>query len=177
MKNKMIFLDRVKGVDFYIYTPTIFHQYNKCYKKKEEPEYWNSIRHRIRMFVQHITYGYSVVYMFSENQILGHIVVSRGGRDFLKTTKDDIVLGPIWINPNFRGRGFGTIGIDFVLNSKKIKYNRAFERISPTNVASIRTVEKNNFKFFGKVSQNKNKVFFDSNGQLAAYVYYNKEEY
>ena len=176
MSNRT-FVKKCDGISFYRYKPSLIRLYDKCYNSSNRPDYFNRIVHHIRMSIELITVGYEVFYMYDDNmQILGHLVVSRGGGRVEVSTIDDIVIGPIWVCPSQRGKGIGTKGIDVVLNSLGIKYRNAYEFIAKDNIASIRSVEKNNYQLIGNAKEYGlfKKLKINPNGEWLLYKYVKK---
>lgn len=91
--------------------------------------------------------------MMKDKKIIGHLVVGRGGSRIEMSTKDDIVIGPIWVVPKSRSFGYASQGISFVLNDMDIAYEFAYEYIEKDNTPSIRTVQKNGFDFVGECDE------------------------
>ena len=143
----MYFLGEYDGIEFYRYSPTLFRPYYTDYPKKDHPPYERRAIHQIRMMTEYLRGGYQVIYMVRGGEVLGHLVVARGGRRLAVSTPEDIVVGPIFVAPRLRGQGLGTIGIRVVLNALGLKYRYAYEFIKHDNIASIRTVEKNGYVF------------------------------
>lgn len=149
----MELLGTYEGIDFHEYSPTLFHPYFVDYPKQEQPDYTRRIVHKVRMMLEHLRGGYKVIYMVRDQKILGHIVIARGGRRLKVSTREDIVVGPIFISPALRGKGIGTIGIRTVLKELGLQYRYAYEFIKEDNIASIRTVEKNGYTLAGRVKE------------------------
>ena len=57
------------------------------------------------MITEYLRGGYRVFYLELDGTIVGHIVMARGGRRLKNEQKSDIILGPIFISPSFRGKG------------------------------------------------------------------------
>lgn len=110
---------------------------------------FSRIIHHIRMIRELIFAKYEVVYLRKDNKNIGHLVVSRGGTRIAMSTKKDIVIGPIWIVPNERGKGIASTAIYHILHSLNYMFTYAYEYIEDNNFASIRTVEKNGYTFVG----------------------------
>lgn len=151
--NDLVFIKSIDEIDYLSYKPTLTHLYFDCYSDDEKPPYFSRIVHHIRMTREMIFAKYQVIYMRKNDKIVGHLVVSRGGTRIAESTKDDIVIGPIWITPSQRGKGLGSKGINDVLHNLGFSYKYAYEYIEDTNVASIRTVEKNGFSSLGKCKE------------------------
>jgi RimJ/RimL family protein N-acetyltransferase len=142
-------IETIDGIDFLKFTPTVMRHYDKCYKEGEEPDYWRTKTHWFRMLLLLLRKKYEVIYLKRGEQILGHFVITKGG-NFADSKSDDIIIGPIWINPVLRKQGIGTKGLNVILHRLDINYRSAYGNISPANLASIRIFEKNGFKYIGK---------------------------
>lgn len=150
-KYKLILED--SGIEYLLYKPKIFRLYAKCYSKEERPPYFSRIIHRVRMVRELLFAKYEVVYLKKDDRIIGHLVVSRGGTRISMSNKEDIVIGPIWIVPKERGKGIASKAIGNVLHSMGYEYTYAYEYIESDNIASIRTVEKNDYKLVQQCSE------------------------
>lgn len=151
--NELSFLEEIDGIRYYSFKPTIKHIYYPCYEGDETPPYFTRAVHKVRMIRELYKSQYQVIYMVRNNAFVGHLVVGRGGSRIAMSTKDDIVIGPIWVVPSQRSNGYASRGIDFVLHNLDVDYNYAYEYIENTNIPSIRTVQKNGFEFFDACSE------------------------
>ncbi|MCQ2966771.1 MAG: GNAT family N-acetyltransferase [Alphaproteobacteria bacterium] len=175
--KKMEYITSIENIDFFLFHPTFFCLYPKIYPVGENPPYINRIVHKIRMILQILCGGYRVYYMYVEKNIVGHIVVMPGGNRVAQSKKKDIVIGPIWIVPSQREKGFATKGINAILHKLNIQYEKAYEFISCDNTPSIRTVEKNEFKFLGKAAEKGifKKILLSDDGHWRLYCFSSKE--
>lgn len=152
-KPSMKYITSVKGLDFWCFRPSMFCQYFMDYPEEEHPWYEKRLLHRVRMMLEHLRGGYIVYYLYASEELVGHIVVARGGWRLRVSTEKDIVLGPIWISPRHRNRGFAARGIHAVLHELGLEYENAYEYIAKDNWASRRTVEKNNYVLLGEARE------------------------
>ena len=139
------FLKQLDDIEYYSYVPTLLRPYENCYPVGQEPNYWKRPVHRIRMFLEYFKTRYQVIYMRTGNETLGHLVVARGGFRLAVSTKEDIVIGPVWVAPQCRNLGLATKGISAVLHGLDITFRYAYEFIDKGNLPSIATVRKNGF--------------------------------
>lgn len=176
--SSKLFVIEYEGISFYKFTPSIFKLYDDCYDKQNQPEYCKRIIHRIRMLIELLKVGYEVYYMYDDNKILGHLVVAGGGGRIEISKKSDIVIGPIWVCPSYRGKGIGTKGIYAVLHLLNINYQNAYEFIDKKNLASIKSVEKNNYILIGAAKEHGllKKIKLTDDGDLFVYKYKNKTD-
>lgn len=175
--SKRVLIRECEGISYYKYTPSIFKLYDDCYDEHNCPDYCKRIIHRVRMIIDLLRVGYEIYYMYNGNEVLGHLVVARGGGRIDLSTKSDIVIGPIWVCPSFRGKGIGTKGIYTVLHLLNIEYQNAYEFIAKENIASIKAVEKNNYQLVGNAKEYGllKKLKLTPNGNLLIYRYINKQ--
>lgn len=149
MSEQLVFVKEIDGISYYFFEPRIGKWYYTDY-----PEYKkHTILHNFRMFLEYVQVGYKIIYMMESRKVLGYIVCVNGGSRLKCSNTDDIVLGPIYIFSEQRGRGIGTRAINATLNKLGIEYNYCYEYIKPSNIASIRTVEKNGFVKIGMASE------------------------
>ena len=158
-------------IKYYEFSPSLFMLYYGCYDDNEKPEYFSRMIHKIRMTIQLLMGGYKVYYMYVDNKVVGHLVVAPGGSRLPQSNKNDIVIGPIWICPNQREKGLGTKGISAVLNELSISYEYAYEFIAKDNIASIRSVEKNEYELLGTAKESGllRKISLSENGEWLLY--------
>ena len=152
--NELSFLKEIDGIRYYSFKPSVNQIYYPCYKGDEIPPYFTRTVHKVRMLRELYKSKYQVIYMKKDNVFLGHLVVGRGGSRIAMSTKDDIVIGPIWVVPSQRSKGYASRGIDFILHHLDVDYNYAYEYIEKVNIPSIRTVQKNGFEFVDACCEN-----------------------
>lgn len=151
--NKLKFIKQINNIKFFTYRPSVLHLYYPCYFDNDRPPYFSRFIHRIRMIRELYKSHYKIIYMMVDDVIVGHLVVGYGGCRIKMSTKNDIVIGPIWIIPNQRCQGYASKGIYFILNELNIEYEYAYEYIDKNNLSSIQTVKKNGFEFFAECSE------------------------
>ena len=168
----------LNGIDFLLYMPSIFSLYADVYSESERPLYVKRFIHKIRMALQLFMGGYKVYYMSVGGTIVGHLVVTPGGGRVAQSSKNDIVIGPIWVAPSHRKKGYASKGIAAVLHGLNLQFKSAFEFIAPTNTPSIRSAEKNGFVIQGKAKESGllRKISLDENGEWLLYRYDLKEK-
>ena len=169
--KRVNYINNVEDIDYFCFCPTILKLYDNCYERVNEPNYVHRIIHKIRMIIQQLMGGYKVYYMYIDKKVVGHLVVAPGGSRLPQSSRKDIVIGPIWISPDQRGKGLGTKGIAAVLNNLNIPYEYAYEYIATDNIASIRSVEKNNFELLGFAKETGllRKISLSENGESLNY--------
>ena len=151
--NKLSFLKEEDEISFYSYKPSFVNVYYPCYKAEDVPPYFSRKIHKIRMLRELYKSKYQVIYMMKNDSVVGHLVVGRGGSRIAMSTKNDIVIGPIWVIPSQRSHGYASKGIHFILHEMGLDYEYAYEYIEKVNTPSIRTVQKNGFEFIDRCDE------------------------
>lgn len=126
---------------FYEYTPTLF----KPFYINLEPL---TLRRRIRLFLAYFS-GFKVYYLKENNQFVGYCLVQSGkDKRYNFANKDDIMVGPYFIDEKFRGRKLSVVLLNFVLNKAGIKFNNAYDYIHKGNIPSIKASEAVGFTYY-----------------------------
>lgn len=105
-----------------------------------------SLIRRIRFFLEYLRGGYRVYYLSVGEIIVGYNVVTPGGRRLKISTHKDIVIGPLYIAPDFRRKGYSTVLMKLTLEYCAYSYENAYDWIEKNNVPSIRTSLSCGFK-------------------------------
>ncbi len=93
-----------------------------------------------------------VYYLSVADCVVGYCVVTPGGRRLKKSTPDDIVLGPYYIAPEYRGNGYAKELIKMTLSHCGYEYRYAYDWIDKNNVGSIKASEACGFKECGRLN-------------------------
>ena len=175
-KKELEYIGNIGSLECYKFKPTVFKQYSTVYEKEQGPDYVNSVRHKVRMFLEWIRGGYTIYYFFENDICCGHAVVARGGGRVEASTKEDIVIGPIWVNPCCRKKGIGTKIVFYIASMADIKYKKAYEYILESNIPSIRVAEKNGFSFVGRAKEKGllKKIVLDEKGKIKLFEFVTK---
>jgi len=129
---------------------------------------------RFRFLYEWLKGGYRVYYLADDDTIVGHCVVSPGGRRLSVSTKNDIVLGPYFVSPEYRGKGYAKVLVRMTLQNCTYDYKYAFDWIHIDNYASIKTSEACGFVPEGhklNVVGLMRKLVLDDNGNNVIYKY------
>ena len=95
--------------------------------------------------------GYTVYYLTVGEVVAGHCVVTPGGRRLKVSAKEDIVLGPYFIDPQYRGKGYSKILLRLVLEYCSYPFKVAYDFIYEKNEASIGCTRSVGFEPFGRL--------------------------
>lgn len=100
-----------------------------------------TLQKRIRFLIEYIK-GYSVYYIKDGDNFAGYCTVSRGGVRYSFAKYDDIVVGPYFVAPEYRGKKLSEIMVGTIINELETEYKYVYEWIRNDNVPSIKCAEK-----------------------------------
>lgn len=106
---------------------------------------------RFRFLSELLRGGYSVYYLVIDEVVVGHCVITPGGRRLKCSSKNDGVIGPLYICPEYRGRGLSEILVQQVLKCCSQKYSSFYCWIHKNNIPSRRSLEACGFKPIGNL--------------------------
>ena len=129
----------------YVYKPTplrlLYHHFEKM-----------TFSRRVRLLLEHFAKGsYRVFYLAVDGDLVGHCVAAAGNRRLKCSSEEDIVLGPYFIDPNCRGRGYAKTLIGWTLEKGGLKYRYAYDYINKSNLPSIRASLACGFELCGEL--------------------------
>lgn len=107
---------------------------------------------RIRLLLELFRGGYKVYYLFTDRHLVGYCVVTPGGRRLKISTPQDIVLGPYYIHPEYRGRGYAKKIIKLTLANCSYDFRYTYDWIEKKNVGSIKASEACGFRECGQLN-------------------------
>lgn len=133
--KKMTLIAEEEGAQLYEYLPSAFRLLAINFEK---PRF---VR-QMRFLLEYLHRGhYKVYYLAVGGKFVGHCVVTPGGRRLSVSTKKDIVLGPYYVSPEHRGKGFAKMIVKMTLEHCTYDYKCAYDWIHDDNYASIKTSE------------------------------------
>ena len=133
-KAKFVLVGKDNIYSLYEYKPTILHPLAIDFEPMR-------IVRRFRFWFELLIGGYRVYYLADGDTIVAHCVVTPGGRRLTVSTEDDIVLGPYYVDTQFRGRGYAKVLVSMTLKYSTYDYKYPFDWIHDTNIPSIKTSE------------------------------------
>lgn len=149
------------------YIPSLFKPMSIVFNKL-------TISRRIRLFIAYCgKLSYRVYYLFINDEPVGYCIVEPGKRRLKCTEIHDIVIGPYYIEKNYRGNNYGELLIKLVLKYTNYQYKKAYDYIKKSNVPSIKTTEKCGFKRYGYGRSILKQIVKSPDGE---YVIYMKEK-
>ena len=165
--NRLTLIDKDNRYSLYEYTPTICSPLAINFAKLH-------IVRRLRLLYEPLKGGYRVYYLVDGDTIVGHCVVTPGGRRLSVSTKNDIVLGPYFVPPQYRGKNYAKVLVKMTLQNCIYDYKFAFDWIHEHNYASIKTSEACGFVPEGhrlNVVGWMRRLVLDDNGSNIIYKY------
>jgi len=108
---------------------------------------------RVRLMLEWLNPKHYLVYYLSINgELVGHCIVAPGGRRLKCSTNNDIVIGPYYVEPTHRGKGYSKEIIALTLKYCSCPYENTYDYIAKTNTPSIRASESCGFTSCGKLN-------------------------
>lgn len=152
--NRMKFVKSENGLDYYIFTPTLFRQYFN--KSEEWTPHRKSIAHKIHMFLYYMRGGYKILYMLDGDNIVAYLVYARCGKTVVEnTTREDIFTVFVTTHPNYRHNGYATKIVYELLHGINLKYSKSFKTISDSNIGSLKSALKNGYQVIFPIKKSK----------------------
>lgn len=96
--------------------------------------------------------GYMVYYLVVDGVIVEYNIIAPGGRRLSCSTSKDIVVGPLFVNPECRGKGYATVLMKLPLLFSSYDYERAFDWIAESNLSSIKDSKACGFQEYGRLT-------------------------
>lgn len=135
-KLEYMFTDE-QQFDYYKFLPS----YHELFWKNIFP-YGNSFIQFVRFSMELLIHKYVIYYMFSGDNIVGMCVVHSCGKGRYRfLNKDDIMVGPYMIFPEYRERGYSEVLLQKVLFRILPQNKNVYDYISKENIPSIRASE------------------------------------
>ncbi len=131
-------------LSIYLFKPTPF-------KVLAVPIEKNSFSRWARLFSEVLRGGYQVFYLVKDNTIAGYCVITPGGRRLKCSTSNDGVIGPLYICPEYRGKGLSEVLVKNILKVCMRQYNCFYCWIYEDNIPSRRSLESCGFKPIGRL--------------------------
>lgn len=101
-----------------------------------------TIMRRFRFLID-FHYGYKVYYLKKDGEYVGYCTITNGKNPrFWFASEKDILVGPYFVEESYRGKGYSTKMVDWVIHKCGLSWKNAFLYILNTNIPSIRVVEK-----------------------------------
>lgn len=134
-RKKMKQIAEEGGAQLYEYLPSAFKLLAINFEK---PRF---VR-QMRFLLEYLHRGhYKVYYLAVTGVFVGYCVVTPGGRRLWVSKKEDIVLGPYFVLPEHRGKGYAKVLVKMTLEHCSYDYKLAYDWIHDDNFASIKTSE------------------------------------
>lgn len=141
-KDRLELLKEENGERYYLFRPGLLRLY---------PSSGNMRKMNCKEILLHLIrliHGYKIYILTDENNVVkGSILYSNGGSyRYPFATKDDLIDGPSYTVPEYRGQGVAVRIGNAAMNQFEQEYNVVYGTIDCQNEASIRRVKKNGFE-------------------------------
>lgn len=171
--DRLLLLKKCGNERYYVFRPRLMRLFPKSGDMKEM-NFKEILLHLVRL-----VHGYKVYILTDDNdQVKGSILFSKGGSfRYPFASKNDLIDGPSYTVPEFRGQGVAVRIGDAVMNEFESDYNVVYGTIRQDNTPSIKRVQKNGFVVISKLRVDCFRRFHkDPNGNHILVAYYNKKQ-
>lgn len=171
--DKLSLLGESGNERYYVFKPRLMRLFPKSGDMKTM-DFKEILLHLIRL-----VHGYKVYILTDENDVVKGSILFSGGGSFRYpfATKNDLIDGPSYTVPDFRGQGVAVRIGDAVMNEFETDYNVVYGTIRDDNIPSLKRVKKNGFIVVGKLRVDSLRRFHkDPNGNHVLVAYYNKRK-
>ena len=111
-----------------------------------------TLSRRVRLLLEYFAKGrYKVFYLAVDGELVGHCVVAQGNRRLKCSGTEDIVLGPYFVDPKFRGCGYAKDIVRMTLHNSGINYRYAYDYIKKANIPSVKATLACGFEKCGEL--------------------------
>lgn len=125
-------------------------------------------RQRVRYLLSSIKKS-KIYYLIVDEKFAGYMVLERGGARHSFSSRNDLIVFPIYIKPEYRGFGYSRILLSYIPNNKTV-----YAVIAPNNIASLKTHIAAGFVFDNYVSYSRFKVWRITEDKNERYLYKRK---
>lgn len=170
--DRLLLLKESGNERYYLFKPRIMRLFPKSGDMKRM-NFKEILLHLIRLI-----HGYKVYILTDDNDnVKGSILFSKGGSfRYPFASKKDLIDGPSFTVPDYRGQGVAVRIGDAVMNEFETDYNVVYGTIRQDNLPSLKRVKKNGFIEESKLKADWLRRFHkDPNGDHVLVAYYNKK--
>ena len=170
--DRMLLLKESDNERYYLFKPRLMRLFPKSGDMKKM-DFKEILLHLVRL-----VHGYKVYVLTDDNDnVKGSILFSKGGSfRYPFASKNDLIDGPSFTVPDYRGQGVAVRIGDAVMNEFETDYNVVYGTIRQDNVPSLKRVKKNGFVEVSKLRVDILRRFHkDQNGDHVLVAYYNKK--
>ena len=154
--------------ELYEYLPSIHDLFGMNFEK-------HSFFTKIRFLIELVIWGgYKVYYLKQNGVYVASCIVSYGkNKRYFFAETEDIIVGPYFVLPTYRGKGISEQILRLVLNYTSIPYVSAWDYISNDNIPSIRASERVGFKkeMNIRISEISHRMKQNESGKYAVYKF------
>ena len=170
--KRMKYLKEEEGIDFYLFSPSVFRLYYDS--RKDDAPHRHYLSHLLHMFIYVLRGGYNILYLAKNDEIISYIIFTKCDDRIIEGAESNSFYTIfLWTYERYRGQGIGYKMADFMLHHFSKEYNAFYKTTAKHNSASIALAEKAGFV---RVSDAKkvghlHRVVPSDNGDLYLYCY------
>ncbi len=147
------------GYKYYVFNPTLLKQFPKSGNMRKM-----TFLQRGRFFTMKL-HGYRVYLIGINDEVYSSIAFSGGGYRFPFANKKDLIYGPSYTIPEYRGQGLAARLGDAVIKEFEKDYENIYATVKLTNEASLRCLEKNGYVKERRIGVNEfTKIYYLDDG-------------
>lgn len=171
-RDNLILIKEKNNERYYVFKPRL----SRLYPKSGDMRVMTIKEKALHLL--RLIYGYKVYILTDESDVVkGSILFSRGGSfRYPFATRKDLIDGPSYTVPDFRGQGVAVRIGDAVMNEFEKEYNIVYGTIKEDNIPSLKRVQKNGFVVESKLRIDRLRRFQRSEtGDHVLVAYHNKK--
>ena len=160
--DRLLLLKECGNERYYVFRPRLMRLFPKSGDMKIM-DFKEILLHLIRL-----VHGYKVYILTDTNDVVKGSILFSGGGSFRYpfATKNDLIDGPSFTVPDYRGQGVAVRIGDAVMNEFETDYNAVYGTIREDNYPSLKRVKKNGFIEVCKLKADRLRRFHkDPNGE------------
>lgn len=171
-KDRLVLLKESNNERYYLFTPRLMRLFPVSGDMR------NMTLKEIILHLVRLIHGYKVYILADDHDIVkGSILFSKGGSSrYPFATKNDLIDGPSYTVPDFRGQGVAVRIGDAAMNEFEKDYDVVYGTIRRDNAPSLKRVKKNGFIVVSNLRVDVLRRFHkDPDGNHVLVAYYNKK--
>lgn len=173
LSDRLELIEVVDNEKYYVFHPRL----TRLFPKSGDMRTMNL--REILLFLSRFVHGYKVYILTDDNDtVKGSIVISGGGQyRYPFATKKDLIDGPSFTVPAYRGQGVAYRLGDAILNRFENSYENVYGIIAEKNEASLNRVRKNGYDILYRIKVDRLRRFYkDEKGTTFLVVYRRNRE-
>ena len=139
------------GYKYYLFKPTLFRLFPKSGNMRKM-----TVMQKLRFLIMKKNGCRIYILTDDQNEVLASLAFSSGAQyRFPFSTKDDLIYGPSYTIPEYRGKGYASQLADKILSTFETNYKNVYGTVTINNVASLKCMAKSGFENVGMLRASK----------------------